>query len=131
MPDGTFSGGFIRGTTTDLNGDGASVSTFSGSALYTALLDSTPWQTIYPDPTVFNAGANASASILEQTFGSPIPSLPGPPVATTIGIQIDFLLTPFDRVRFETGLDVVPEPGTGLLVIVGLLGFAGWRRVRA
>ena len=25
----------------------------------------------------------------------------------------------------------VPEPGTGVLVIAGLLGLAGWRRVRA
>jgi len=23
---------------------------------------------------------------------------------------------------------MIPEPGTGLLVIAGLLGFAGWRR---
>jgi hypothetical protein len=28
-------------------------------------------------------------------------------------------------------LAMIPEPGTGLLVIAGLLGFAGWRRVRA
>jgi formylglycine-generating enzyme required for sulfatase activity len=28
-------------------------------------------------------------------------------------------------------LAMVPEPGTGLLVIAGLLGLAGWRRVRA
>ncbi len=27
-------------------------------------------------------------------------------------------------------LDTVPEPSTGLLVIAGLLGLAGWRRVR-
>jgi hypothetical protein len=25
----------------------------------------------------------------------------------------------------------IPEPGTGLLVIAGLLGIAGWRRARA
>jgi formylglycine-generating enzyme required for sulfatase activity len=27
-------------------------------------------------------------------------------------------------------LVMIPEPGTGLLVVAGLLGFAGWRRVR-
>jgi hypothetical protein len=26
---------------------------------------------------------------------------------------------------------VAPEPGTGLLLIAGLLGLAGWRRARA
>jgi hypothetical protein len=26
---------------------------------------------------------------------------------------------------------LVPEPGTGMLVIGGLLGLAGWRRARA
>ena len=35
----------------------------------------------------------------------------------------------FSDVGFR--LAMIPEPGTGLLVIAGLLGFAGWRRARA
>src|SRR5262245_30103418 len=31
---------------------------------------------------------------------------------------------------FES-VTLIPEPGTGLLVIAGLLGFSGWRRGRA
>ena len=31
----------------------------------------------------------------------------------------------------EGWLLIIPEPGTGLLVVAGLLGFAGWRRGRA
>ena len=30
-----------------------------------------------------------------------------------------------------TGLTLVPEPGTCLLLCVGLIGLAGWRRVGA
>jgi formylglycine-generating enzyme required for sulfatase activity len=35
----------------------------------------------------------------------------------------------FNKAGFR--LVMIPEPGTGLLVIAGLLGFAGWRRARA
>jgi hypothetical protein len=43
-----------------------------------------------------------------------------------------FLIDPTDRVRnFGFCVAMVPEPSTGLLVIAGLLGLAGWRRAGA
>ena len=36
-----------------------------------------------------------------------------------------------ESVHVGLRLVLIPEPGTGLLFAVGLLGFAGWRRVRA
>jgi formylglycine-generating enzyme required for sulfatase activity len=37
----------------------------------------------------------------------------------------------FKEVGFRVATSVIPEPGTGLLVMVGVLGLAGWRRRRA
>ena len=38
----------------------------------------------------------------------------------------------FNRARgYQRWVAIVPEPGTGLLVVGGLLGLAGWRRARA
>ena len=43
-----------------------------------------------------------------------------------------FFTDPTDKVRnFGFCVAMVPEPSTGLLVIAGLLGLAGWRRARA
>ena len=33
------------------------------------------------------------------------------------------------NIGFRLATTIVPEPGTGLLVIAGLIGFAGWRKV--
>ena len=42
------------------------------------------------------------------------------------------ILEPLAQTRPElVQSDVVPEPGTSLLVSAGLLGLAGWRRARA
>jgi hypothetical protein len=130
IPGGTKTGGSYRGTVTDNNGNGATVSTVPGSALYTAQLDGANWQTLYAHAASTSAGSFLSASIPTQTFGTPIPSLLGPAVATSIGIKLDFNLTAFDSASFTSNhvVQPIPEPQTGALMALGLALLAKRRR---
>jgi hypothetical protein len=127
----TLTGGSFRGTVTDRDGDGATLATFGpGTALYTALIDGNDWQSLYPDSQSVAAGQFLSSNIANTNFGSPIPSLPGPAVAASIGIRIDFTLTPFDSASFTSNhvVNPVPEPHTAGLLLLGLALIAKRRR---
>jgi hypothetical protein len=130
IPGATLSGGSYRGTVTDNNGDGATISAPTGSALYTAKIDGVNTQSLYPDPNSFSAGSFGSANIPSTNFGSPIPSLLGGPALTSIGIQLDFNLTGLDSASFTSNhvVQPVPEPQTGALVAMGLALLALRRR---
>jgi len=128
----TLTGGSVAGGVTDNTGDGATLSSTAGVAIYTSLLDGSPFQPLFPDPTSVSSGAFDSADIVPPgAFGTPIPSLPGPAVLSSIGIQYNFSLTGGDAASF-TGVFVVqpiPEPSTALLVGLGLVIVAkGGRR---
>jgi hypothetical protein len=122
-PD-TLSGGSLQGGVTDNTGDGATLRTDAGSAFYQALIDgvSAPARTLYADPSSVGAGSFLSNNVPNATFGTPIPSLASPVVATSIGIRLDFWLTPGDSASFTSKFVVIPapEPGTGALLALGL-----------
>jgi PEP-CTERM motif len=122
IPGNTVTGGSFRGTVTDNDGNGATIATGTGSAFYTAQLDGAAWQSLYPAVSSVSAGSFLSSNITPASFGAPIPSLPGPPVASSIGIQLDFSLTAFDSASITSNHVVlpVPEPGTGALLGIGL-----------
>jgi hypothetical protein len=120
----SLTGGSVAGGVTDYTGDGATLSAPTGSALFTTLIDNAVWQSLYPFPYSVSAGQFLSADVPAASFGSPIPSLPGPAVASSIGIKYDFNLTAGDGASFN-GVFVVspiPEPVTGALLGLGLLG---------
>ena len=100
-----------------------------GSPVYTALIDGNPVHT--PLPPSFSA---TNAAFNDQFGGPgtlfagllPVPTVPGPAVLNTIGMQLTFSLSPGAAVVIGSAFSVepVPEPTTVLLLAFGLGGLA-------
>lgn len=131
----TLIGGSVTGTVTDLNGDGATVSSIpTGGPIYQALTDvdggfnGTLAGSLLVAASA-STGAFQSATIGPEQFGSPIPSMPYGAVNTNIAIRLAFTLTAGDSASFTSLFVVVPAPGVAVAML-GLLG-VGSRRRRA
>jgi hypothetical protein len=113
--------GSIGGSVSDANSSGAAtLSTASGTALYTALIDGSPVQTLYADPYSVNVVLpDDTSSVPSTNFGIPV-FLPGPAALTSIGIQIKFTLTPGDSASFTSVFRVEPVPEPAGLALVGI-----------
>jgi MYXO-CTERM domain-containing protein len=122
-------GGSITGTLTDLNGNGASLTSVAGDSVYHALIDNNTVETLMDDPFSVSAGAFESAVVGPASFGDPIPSAPGPGVNNSIGILITFNLSAGDSASF-TSIFVVQVPGPGGLALLAVAGAIGGRRRR-
>jgi hypothetical protein len=91
--------------------DGAAITTLPGQPLYKAEVDlaPVPGATLQNSPFSVIAPAGGIAS-LGASFGP----LAGPAVTSSIGIQLQFTLTPGDTASILSRFDVVPGTGGGL-----------------
>lgn len=123
-------GGSIQGGVTDNNGDGALLSALLGDSIYRARIDGATVASLYGDPTSVAAGAFLSANLPTASFGTPIPSQPGPAALTDIGIRLKFSLSPGDSASFTSNFVVIPIPEPSVAVMLGLgLGLLGRARL--
>jgi hypothetical protein len=129
----TVMGGSASGTLTT-NGDGGSMTNVGGaSPMYRALIDALAVGGV-ADLHNFDSGISVvgfgSNSTGFEDFGTPIPSAPGPAVLGSIGITLQFDLTPGDSASWTSNfvVNVVPTPGAG--AILGMAGIFAIRRRR-
>ena len=119
-------GGSIAAAVTDLNGNGATLSSAGSAGIFTALTDvgygtQAVASTLLTSASV-TAGSNMSASLSPASFGDPFPSQLHGLISENITIRFRFTLTAGDAASFTSifKVEAVPAPGAALL-----LGFAG------
>ena len=129
----TVMGGYYGALTyTDTGGPGGvpdstvTVATITGSPFYRALVDGVGVQ----DMGSFNLNAFGGPGVFgtysQQSFGAPIPSLPGPNgVSSSIGIRVTFSLTAGDSLNVPVFFRVdAPEPTSFALIGLGVAALA-------
>ncbi len=116
-------GGSVGGSVTDANLNGvATVANAGGSPLFDGLIDGVGTLPIITAPYSFSAPfAGGTANIPATNVGLPGPTIPGPAVLTSIGINHTFTLTPGDTVALTSFFLVVPEPASLGLMACGIL----------
>jgi len=121
IPGSSLTRGSVSGSVTDsANSDTATVAAPAGSAIYTSMIDGVLTTQLYPFNASFTAPVDISGNVPATSFGSPV-YLPGPGVASSIGIQLNFTLTPGDSASFTSNhIVVVPEPGPATMMLLGL-----------
>ncbi len=117
--------GSVVGTVTDLTQDDATVSAPAGGQIYAPMIDGVPEAAgfLMIDPFSQSAGGSlASSPVGPATFGLPVPIATS--VDSSIGIMLNFELTPGDTASFTSIFEVfIPAPsGLPVLAAIGLLG---------
>lgn len=119
-----FGSSSITVSDADFSGS-ASLTSLAPSPLYAGLIDfsGVPATYLFTDPYTLTATAGGTTGDT-QSFGIFPGSVPGPAVAGSIGILHTFILSAGDRATFNSTfyLVPVPEPGTLMLAVSGLLG---------
>jgi hypothetical protein len=126
------------GTLNDTGGGGAQLTDAGGIALYTALIDNVPVQTLLDAPQVYTSvpgpfGPGSPVTIPMASFG---PTILAQSANSLIGTAFEFTLTNGDQVSLPFGFTVTPapnptptpEPGSLVLLGGGLAGLAVYRR---
>jgi len=122
--------GSVVGTVTDLTQDDATVSAPADGQIYAPMIDGVPEAAgfLMIDPFSQSAGGSlASSPVGPAAFGLPVPIATS--VESSIGIMLNFNLTPGDTASFTSIFEVfIPAP-SGLPVLAAI-GFLGGRRRR-
>ncbi len=129
----SLTGGSVGGSVTDGNGDGATFASVAGSPIYQSEIDGANYVALLNDPFSVTVPAIVGTSTIGAgSFGTPIPSLLGPAVNTSLGITVKFSLTSQDlaALTFNFAAVSVPEPSSIALLATATLGLIALARRR-
>ena len=136
-------GGSIEGSFTDTSGDNTvTVSSIAGTPIFSGQVDGVEVLPLLADPFTQTATGSFSVmgTIAQEVVGNPVPGVPeleptlllpaSQIVTDSIGIEINFVLSPGDQATFDAFFiaDIIPEPSS--LALLGLGGFAVLTRRR-
>ncbi len=119
----------IRGSIdTSIIGTSATISALPNSSIYSALIDNNTVRTLQVYP--FSLSTPQSANTSTAQFGFDPSNIP---VNSSIGIFINFSLSPGDTAAIVSDFEVVavPEPGSVGLALLGGATLLAWRRRRS
>jgi hypothetical protein len=120
-----YGGSVSGGLTTQGAGSISSV----GSALWTASSGTNQIGTLFNDPFSVVRTEAGSSSLGFESFGNPIPSLPGPDLGSDLSITLKFILSGNSSASF-TSVFVALVPAPGAVALLGLGGLLGASRRR-
>jgi hypothetical protein len=114
----------------DSNADGTAVlGAPSGSAIYTALINSgianpgIAEQTLFGAPATISVLTTGGVNVDSASFSNTVVTA----ATIVIGIQHNFSLTPGDTATVNSTFTVVPEPGGGSLAVMAAVGLVACR----
>lgn len=116
----SLTGASVAATLT-VNPGGGTLGHNGTTALFTALIDGSPYDTLLPfDSSTTRVSGSGSAG--DDEFGlvlaPPFVNQPGPAILSSIGIQITFTLTPGDSASFTSRFEVVPVPEPSIVAFL-------------
>mgnify|MGYP005855811029 CR=1 FL=1 len=131
-PPSLIRGSIVLGGS-DNNNDGVTVSSTGTNSIYNALIDGSTVRTLLDAPQTFTTpfpSGSVSSGVVD--FGIPVEESIAVATLTSIGLDIRFDLSAGDSASFTSVFDVqpIPEPGTALLLGLGLVGLAARGRGR-
>jgi hypothetical protein len=111
-------GGSVGLTLTDSNFSGLAQVTDAGDGIYFGQNDGFNALELLANPFTLTVNTAGGTKVASDFLGLPVPNVPGPAAASTIGIVHRFRLTPGDSVAFTSFyvVEAVPEASTLLLV---------------
>jgi hypothetical protein len=117
-PNAVISGS-IASVLTDLNGDGAAVSSIGITPVYTALLQDSPVQTLLPGAWQFTVGQYLSDASTPASFSNVAIQSAN---SGSMAIHLQFTLSAGDKVTFASNFVLTPTPAPGALGLAAIAG---------